>query len=193
MMHHNIEIIKNLLLISVLFWLTSAYGNKKNEKYSEECNSQTVYVYVNDKELQSHTNRDNNKNSNIRNNDISYTYNDSVIDCLACAGTGLSYAKRQTDFLDRDMIGALAGTDKCEVCFGKKKLKKTEMVTRWKTIIELYGDVALVNERLRNTKCTICGGDGKCWLCKGIPPYRNSECYCRGSGTCEICHGTGHL
>jgi hypothetical protein len=49
----------------------------------------------------------------------------------------------------------------------------------------------------RVINCSSCGGNGKCWPCKGtgIQPTGNGEkcSICNGSKKCYVCSGTGEL
>lgn len=118
---------------------------------------------------------------------------DSEIDCPACFGSELSYEAMQTAFMDRDMIAAAAGIDDCPICLGKKKVKKSVASARWQALMNLNVELAKIQERRRSMECTLCGGNGKCWQCRGLPQYRSTECFCKGSGTCIACNGSGHL
>lgn len=118
---------------------------------------------------------------------------DSLVICPACHGTGFSYKARQTAFIDLDMISLYGGVYNCELCLGKKKVKKSDAVARWQIIMGIYTELGMIDERRRTIQCSVCGGDGFCWKCRNIPFFRNYECECKGSGKCRICYGSGHV
>ena len=103
------------------------------------------------------------------NSDTIAPIEDSEIDCPACFGSGLSYKAMQIDFIDRDMIAASEGIDYCPICLGQKRVKKSVASARWIAVMNLNVELAEIQERRRSMKCTLCGGDGKCWQCKGLP------------------------